>query len=99
MNKNFIINITSVGDFSKNLKIQSERLEEILDYLTKITNEMDKFFDTPTAHVMQETLLEELKKSKIPCKNLASLSNKVDLFRENYENMYEDTTRSVGGNI
>ena len=95
-NYNFQVNIDSVDKFSKETRNTSLRLEEILDYLIRITNDMPEFFDTPAANMLQEYLLEYLNNSKNQCNRLGELSNKIDFFNKNYINIYNDTKISVG---
>ena len=97
MNPNFIVNISSIDDFASKINNESLKLEEILDSLIYMTNDMNVFFDTPSANTLQEELLHYLKNSKIPCQNLNELSNKIVLFNKNYKNIYEITQASVGG--
>ena len=98
MDYNFQVNIDSIKTFSNELKDGAVELEEILNYLESLANGMSDFFDTPAAQKMQEGLLEYLKKSKKPCRELKDLSNKIDLFNKNYINIYNSTRRSVGDN-
>ena len=99
MNYNFQVNISSIEKFSNELKSEVAELEDILDYLESLTNDMNDFFDTPASHKMQEGLLDYLRKSKIPCNELRDLSNKIDLFNKNYENIYKMTKKSVGDEV
>ena len=98
-NYNFQVNIDSIDKFAKNTKNTALRLEEILDYLIRITNDMPDFFDTPSANMLQEYLLEYLNNSKHQCDKLDELSNKIDFFNKNYMSIYNDTKISVGEKV
>lgn len=95
-NYNFQVNIDSIDKFAKETRNTSLRLAEILDYLIRITNDMPDFFDTPSANIMQESLLRYLKNSKVECDKLGDLSHKIDFFNKNYTNIYDETKISVG---
>lgn len=96
---NFQLNLNSIEKFANDLKKESGNLVEIIDYLIRITYDTDTFFDTPSAKIMSEGLLDYLKKSRITCANLEKVANKVKLFNRSYSNLYDSTKRSVGDEL
>ena len=99
MEHNFIVNIDSVKKLSNEIGVESNNLNAILDSLINMSNEINTFFDTPTAKVFSETLLKFLNNAKIPCQNLDELSKKISLFGNSYTNLYNSTKRSVGAKV
>ena len=99
MKHNFVVNIDSVKKLSNEINIEADNLNAILDCLINMSNEINTFFDTPTAKIFNEALLVFLNNAKIPCNNLSELSNKISLFSNSYTNLYNSTRRSVGGKV
>ena len=99
MEHNFAVNIATVKRLSEEMKVESENLKAIVNNLIRITNEMETFFDTPTAKVLKEGLIRYLNNAKRPCENLKDLSEKIKIFSENYNNLYKKTGQSVGDGV
>lgn len=99
MNYNFKVNIDSVEKLSDVVQKTSGNMDEILDYLIRITNDMDMFFDTPSEKILNEALLRYLNQSKETCKTLKDLSNSIKLFNKNYNSIYNATRQSIGEKV
>lgn len=98
MSKELKVNINSVDNFSSDLKKKSDDLLEIIEYLLSISKDMDNFYDTPESKVLNEGMIKYLNNAKLPCYKLGDLAYKVKLFSQNYSNVYNDISRSVGEN-
>ncbi len=95
MKTNINLKTDSINELSNELKKGSINLNNILDYLINLTIDMDNFFDTPTAKIMKESLIEYLKNSKESCNNLNELSNTVLKSKELYELLHQQTRDSL----
>lgn len=95
MKTNINLKTDSINELSNELKKGSINLNTILDYLINLTMDMDNFFDTPTAKIMKESLIEYLKNSKESCNNLNELSNTVLKSKELYELLHQQTRDSL----
>ena len=95
MKTNINLKTDSIDELSNELKKGSINLNNILDYLINLTIDMDNFFDTPTAKIMKESLIEYLKNSKESCNNLNELSNTVLKSKELYELLHQQTRDSL----
>lgn len=98
MKHDLTVEINSVEALSKEIRIRSEKINEIINELQEATNEMESFFDTPTGKTTKEYLLQYLNEAKKPCRALDNLSYKINLFYINYLELYNVTKQSVGGN-
>ena len=99
MERNFIVNMNSIDKLSNELRTSAYKIDDILDYLIRITGDMDTFFDTPSSKILREGLTNYLVKSKTNCQTLSELSNYIKLFNKNYSNMYDVTKQSVGDEL
>ena len=95
MKTNINLKTDSINELSNELKKGSINLNNILDYLINLTIDMDNFFDTPTAKIMKDSLIEYLKNSKESCNNLNELSNTVLKSKELYELLHQQTRDSL----
>lgn len=94
---NVKVKISSVEAFSENLKTESVNMLNIVDDLMKMTSNMEDFFDTPTAKIMKDGLMNYLNQSKIPCTNLGKIANNIDKYKDIYETLIKKQDDSVRG--
>jgi hypothetical protein len=93
---NILVNFSTLDNFSDTLKTEAENLNGILDELLLLTEDMEKFFNTPTAKEMKEFLLEFLKQQKLKCNDLDEVGEKVKTSNRIYRSAYERAQKSVG---
>ena len=90
------INFSTLDTFSETLKTESENLNNILDELLLLTDDMEKFFNSPTAKEMKDFLMEFLKQQKLKCNQLDEIGDKVKTSNRIYQSAYERAKNSVG---
>ena len=92
---NILVNFNTLDTFSDTLKTEAENLNVIIDELLLLTEDMEKFFNTPTAKEMKEFLMEFLKQQKLKCSQLDEVGEKVKTSNNIYKSAYEHAKQSV----
>lgn len=90
------VNFSTLDTFSETLKTEADNLGVIIDELLLLTEDMEKFFDTPTAKEMKDFLMEFLKQQRIKCNQLDEIGDKVKTSNKIYQSAYERAKNSVG---
>ncbi len=91
-----IVNFESLDTFSNKIIDESKNLNNIVSELLLLTEDMDKFFNTPTANKMQEALIMFLKETQTKCNNLNSVGEQVGKFKKAYEDARNNTNQAIG---
>ena len=97
MATNVYANTTTIDQFSNDLKNEASSMNSILEELITLTQDMEQFYDTPTAKTMKESLLSYLNDSIETCKTLDSIGNTVSKAKDIYETTISNMSSSVRG--
>ena len=92
-----LTNVSSLEEFSKSLKNESSSLNGMIDELLKLTEDMEKFFNTPTSRLFKESLISFLTNSKKKANNLDLIGDNVHEISLVYANTVNNNEKAVNG--
>ena len=90
-------NVDSIDSFAKVIKESSDTIDMTLDKIIKLTDEMDKFFNTPTGKNVKETMLLFLDNMRKENSDLLTYSGLINNASVLYSNTMKSIFKSVGG--
>ena len=96
MNNSIIVNTDTINNFSKDIEMHSESMEAILDQMILLSNDIDKFYNTPTGKMMKDNLMEYLYNSKNACKSLKTMGVVLDKSSKLYDATNQQIAHEVG---
>lgn len=97
MASNVYVDIETISKFSIDLKEEASNMNSILSDLISMTMDMEKFFDTPTAKIMKESLINYLNESINTCNLLDIIGENVNKSKLIYETAINNIYKSIRG--
>ena len=97
MASNVYVNVETIDKFSTDLKGEAASLNSILSDLITMTMDMEKFFDTPTAKIMRDSLINYLNDSITTCNLLDTIGENVSKSKSIYETAINNIDSSTRG--
>ena len=77
MKYNTIIDSETINTFAECIENESVKLNEMIDKMLLLSQNMEKFFNTPTGIVMKDSLIEYLNNSKKTCESFGVYGTKL----------------------
>lgn len=96
MTNDIVVNTESIATFSKEVENKSNELKKLLDDMILISNDLDKFFDTPTGKIMKDSLMEYLMNSRKTCDSLNNFGVVLNKSIVLYDTTNSQIAREVG---
>ena len=97
MASNVYVDIETISKFSIDLKEEASNMNSILSDLISMTMDMEKFFDTPTAKIMKDSLINYLNDSITTCNLLDTIGENVSKSKSIYETAINNIDSSTRG--
>ena len=97
MASNVYVDIETISKFSIDLKEEASNMNSILSDLISMTMDMEKFFDTPTAKIMRDSLINYLNDSITTCNLLDTIGENVSKSKSIYETAINNIDSSTRG--
>jgi hypothetical protein len=96
MNNDIVVDSKTIEVFSKGVQSKSEELNTILDEMIVLSNDLDRFFNTPTGKVMKDSLMEYLINSKKTCESLKNYGVVLEKSTKLYDVTNSQIAHEVG---
>ncbi len=96
MKSDIIVDSETIEAFSKKVEESSNELNILLDDMILLSDDLDKYFNTPTGKLMKETLVDYLLKSKKSCDSLKNFGVVLSKTSKLYDATNNQIAREVG---
>ncbi len=93
---NRIIDSKTIMDFSKNIKIHGDKLNDILENMKKATVAYNDMVDTKAGNLYKETMINELTKEQ---KKLMNRCNIISNEFSEYANLFRDANTTISESV